>query len=113
MNSKENKMGKKKLLEYFGIGDLDKYMLGNRFFHCVKNTYSREKTGPYLDYSKFIKALSLLSGNNIEGRMKFMYNMFDANLDGDIEKDEMKNILKMFLDGFMATSFKNIEGKEE
>ena len=36
-----------------------------------------------------------------------MYNMFDANLDGDIEKDEMKNILKMFLDGFLYTTFKN------
>ncbi len=32
MYSKENKMGKKKLLEYFGLIELDNYKLGNHFF---------------------------------------------------------------------------------
>ena len=49
-------MGKKKLLEYYGIGDLDNFLLGNRFFHCVKNTYSRDKTGNILIYKHNINA---------------------------------------------------------
>ena len=30
--SKENKMSRKKLLEYFGMGELENKRLGNRFF---------------------------------------------------------------------------------
>ncbi len=107
MQSKDNKMGKKKLLEYFGLIELDNYKLGNHFFQCVKSTLSRKKTGPYLDYSKFIKTLSMLSGNNEEGRLNFMYSIFDVDLNGKIEKEEMRNILHMYLESLMAISYEN------
>ena len=43
--SKENKMSRKKLLEYFGMAELDNKRLGNRLFQCVKSTFSQKKTG--------------------------------------------------------------------
>ena len=67
--------------------------IGTRFFLTCKNTQSEEKAGPYLDYSKFLKTLALLSGNNQEGRLQFLYQLFDLNLDGKIEHDEMRDVL--------------------
>lgn len=43
--SKENKMSRKRLLEYFGMSELDGKRLGNRLFQCVKSTFSQRKTG--------------------------------------------------------------------
>jgi hypothetical protein len=38
--SKENRMSRKKLLEYFGMAELDNRRLGNRLFQSVKSTFS-------------------------------------------------------------------------
>lgn len=38
-----------------------------------KTTLSQDKTGPFLDYSKFLKTLAMLSGKNQEGRLQFLY----------------------------------------
>lgn len=105
LNSKENKMGKKKFLQYFGMEQLDNCLLGNRLFNCAKSMLSKKKTGPYLDYSKFITTISLLYGNNPDNRLLFFYNLFDLNLDGKIEKEEMKEMFRMFLESFNAVSF--------
>jgi hypothetical protein len=40
----------------------------------------------------------MLSQANVDGRQKFLYTMFDINLDGSIEKDEMYNLMMMFLE---------------
>ncbi|CAD8094551.1 unnamed protein product [Paramecium sonneborni] len=105
--SKENKMSRKKLLEYFGMAELDNKRLGNRIFQCVKSTFSQKKTGPFLDYAKFLKAISMLSQQNDEGRLRFLYSMFDMNLEGSIEKDEMYNLMMMFLEGMMSINYEN------
>ncbi|KAL4489304.1 hypothetical protein ABPG72_006368 [Tetrahymena utriculariae] len=120
--SNENKMSQRKLLEYFGLQDLEKQRLGTRFFLTCKSTLSQEKTGPYLDYSKFLKTLSMLSGNNEDGRFQFLYQLFDINLDGKIEKDEMRDILQMILDALLSVTYedddlknlsKKIQGEQE
>lgn len=74
---------------------------------------SKKKTGPYLDYSKFIKTISLLYGNNPENRLLFFYNLFDLNLDGKIEKEELKEMFRMFLESFNAVSFELEEMNEK
>jgi UDP:flavonoid glycosyltransferase YjiC (YdhE family) len=38
--SKENKISRKKLLEYLGMSDLENKKLGNRIFQCMKSTFS-------------------------------------------------------------------------
>ncbi|KAM3142226.1 hypothetical protein pb186bvf_005635 [Paramecium bursaria] len=105
--SKENKMSRKKLLEYFGMAELDNKRLGNRIFQCVKSTFSQKKTGPFLDYAKFLKAISMLAQSNEEGRLRFLYSLFDVNLEGSIEKDEMYNLMMMFLEGMMSINYEN------
>jgi Ca2+-binding EF-hand superfamily protein len=49
----------------------------------------------------------MLSGNNEEGRLNFMYSIFDVDLNGKIEKEEMRNILHMYLESLMAISYEN------
>mgnify|MGYP001810285207 CR=1 FL=1 len=55
---------------------------------------------PFLDYAKFLKAISMLAQSNEEGRLRFLYSLFDVNLEGSIEKDEMYNLMMMFLEVF-------------
>ena len=40
----------------------------------------------------------MLSQSNEEGRLRFLYSMFDMNFEGSIEKDEMYNLMMMFLE---------------
>lgn len=40
----------------------------------------------------------MLSGDNIDGRLRFLYSMFDLDLSGKIEKQEMRKVLQMFLE---------------
>lgn len=54
-------MGKKKCLEYFGLMDLQELEMGNEFFKAVKNVYPKSFSGPYLNYSKFLKTIYMLS----------------------------------------------------
>lgn len=65
--SKENKMAKRKLLDYFGLLCLDNTKFGNRFFNCVKGT-TRQQTNCYLDFNKFLKAICMLSKNDGDER---------------------------------------------
>lgn len=75
-----------------------------------------------MDYSKFLKTLALLSGKNKEGRLEFLYEIFDLNLDGKIEKDEMRYTLQMILDALLTVNYddedlrslsKKIQGEQE
>ena len=36
-----------------------------------------------------------------------LYSMFDIDLDGSIEKDEMQNLMLMFLEGMMSVNYEN------
>ena len=61
-----------------------------------------------MDYSKFIKTISLLSQDNVEGRAQFLYSLFDQNLDGNIDKEEFRNVMKMFLEAMLQLNFDDI-----
>lgn len=104
--SKENKMAKRKLLDYFGLLSLDTTKFGNRFFNCVKGT-SKQQTNTYLDFVKFLRAICMLSKNSGDERLRFIYSIFDLDCDGYIEKDEMLNIFMSFYDAMSQIEFEN------
>jgi hypothetical protein len=58
--SKDNKMSRKKFLEYFGMSVLEKTELGDRFFYVAQSQLSNNVSGPYLDFSKFLKMIGVL-----------------------------------------------------
>jgi len=41
-----------------------------------------------------------------------LYSIFDINLNGKIEKEEMRNILHMFVEGFLSVNYDNQNIKE-
>lgn len=90
--SKDNIMGRQKLLQYFNMEQLEDTGLGNQFFQCAKNTFSQKQTGSFLDYSKFLKTISMLGKEGQQGRLNYIYQIFDLDLMGKVEKSEMKQV---------------------
>ena len=104
--SKENKMAKRKLLEYFGLLSLENTKFGNRFFNCVKGS-SKQQANTYLDFAKFLRAICMMSKNVGDERVRFLYSIFDLDGDGYIEKEEMLNIFMSFYDAMSMVKFEN------
>ena len=51
-------MAKRKLLDYFGLMELDNTKFTNRFFNVVKSANKKIRDfSPYLNYAKFISAI--------------------------------------------------------
>ena len=60
--SKENKMAKRKLLDYFGLMELENTKFANRFFNVVKSSNPKLRDfSPYLTYAKFISTIAQLT----------------------------------------------------
>ena len=67
--SKEDKMAKRKLLDYFGLIEMDNTKFANRFFNVVKSCNPKiKKHSPFLNYAKFITAISQLTRGNQQDR---------------------------------------------
>lgn len=99
-------MAKRKLLDYFGLLNLDSSKFGNRFFNCVKGT-TKQQPNTFLDFVKFLRAICMLSKNVGDERLRFIYSIFDLDCDGYIEKDEMLNIFMSFYDAMSIVDFEN------
>jgi Ca2+-binding EF-hand superfamily protein len=49
----------------------------------------------------------MLSGENEKGRLLFLYSMFDVNLEGKIDREDLRGILFMFLEAMLNVTYEN------
>jgi hypothetical protein len=55
-------MAKRKLLDYFGLMEIDNTKFANRFFNVIKKSNKRIRDfSPYLNYAKFISSIQCLT----------------------------------------------------
>lgn len=85
--SKDNVIGKRKLLEYFRLTDVSETYLSNEIFFMIKN--SSVINSP-IDYSKFITFVSTVAKGNREEKLSLLYTFFDKSVDSKISKDDLK-----------------------
>ena len=64
--SKDNVIGKRKLLEYFKLLEIQDTYLANEVFFMIKN--SSQLNSP-IDYSKFINFVSIMSKGSEEDKL--------------------------------------------
>ena len=85
--SKDNVIGKRKLLEYFRLTDVSETYLSNEIFFMIKN--SSVINSP-IDYSKFITFDSTVAKGSREEKLSLLYTFFDKSVDSKISKDDLK-----------------------
>lgn len=102
--SKENKMAKRKLLDYYGLSELNKTQFGTNFFNSIKKRGTNQKAS-YLDYAKFIRANSTLTKGDENARIEFIYSIFDPQGNGYVERDDMIRVFTQFLDAMKTVTF--------
>ena len=85
--SKDNVIGKRKLLEYFRLTDVSETYLSNEIFFMIKN--SSVINSP-IDYSKFITFVSTVAKGSREEKLSLLYTFFDKSVDSKISKDDLK-----------------------
>jgi len=85
--SKDNVIGKRKLLEYFRLTDVSETYLSNEIFFMIKN--SSVINSP-IDYNKFITFVSTIAKGNREEKLSLLYTFFDKSVDSKISKDDLK-----------------------
>eukprot|EP01017_Pseudomicrothorax_dubius_P017493 TRINITY_DN196_c0_g3_i4.p2 TRINITY_DN196_c0_g3~~TRINITY_DN196_c0_g3_i4.p2 ORF type:complete len:173 (-),score=49.45 TRINITY_DN196_c0_g3_i4:110-628(-) len=100
-------MAKRKVLDYYGIIELDTTPFGTRFFNCVKKRVNSQKVS-FLEYSKFIRSVSILTKGNAMERLAFIYSIFDIDGNGYIERDEMIRTFTQFFESMMLVNFDNV-----
>ena len=49
----------------------------------------------------------MLSGENEKERLLFLYSMFDVNLEGKIDKEELRGVIFMFLEAMLNVTYEN------
>ena len=107
--SRENKMSKRRLMEYYGLSEIENTEFGTRFFNWVKRPISKRKGADnFLDYDKFIRTTSILTKGSEEERLKFIYTLFDIDGDGFIEREEMIKFLTIFYDAMKMINFDSL-----
>jgi len=99
-------MAKRKLLDYFGLMELDNTKFANRFFNVIKRSNAKIRDfSPYLNYAKFISSISILTKGEKKDRLKFIYSIFDLDEDKYIEREEMLNIFMSFFEAMNRVHF--------
>ncbi|KAL4494034.1 hypothetical protein ABPG72_015990 [Tetrahymena utriculariae] len=118
--SRENIIGKQKFLQYLWThsdllniyDDPDKissYIPDCQFIQllfrsCLK-IIDHAQTGQFMDYSKLIKIIHLMQHGEKKEQLEFIFQLFDTNNDGKIERDELNAFYQNFFDFLMQAPF--------
>ena len=85
--SKDDVLGKRKLLEYFRMLEIQDTYLSDELFFLIKN--SQHANSP-IDYGKFINFVSIVAKGSREEKLLMFFGFFDKSSEGKISKDDMK-----------------------
>jgi Ca2+-binding EF-hand superfamily protein len=85
--SKDDVIGKRKLLEYFKMVEIQDTYLSDEVFFMIKN--SSQANTP-VTYSKFINFVSVVARGTPEEKLQLLYTFFDKSVDSKITKDDLK-----------------------
>ena len=85
--SKDNVIGKRKLLEYFRLIEIQDTYLANEIFFMIKNS---SKLNSPIDYTKFINFVSIVAKGSSEEKLQLLYTFFDKSPDMKITKEDLK-----------------------
>eukprot|EP00347_Sterkiella_histriomuscorum_P005095 403357915 len=85
--SKDQVIGKRKLLEYFKLMEINDTYLTNELFFMIKNSSSLNSP---VDYNKFINFVSLISKGTKQEKLQLLFSFFDKTPDAKISKEELK-----------------------
>ncbi|XP_065829578.1 neuronal calcium sensor 1-like isoform X2 [Oscarella lobularis] len=73
--------------QFFPSGD------SSKFAEFVFNVFDANRDGS-IEFTEFIKALSVTSRGSLEEKLEWAFNLYDLDKDGSITKDEMLNIVE-------------------
>ena len=74
--SKDNVIGKRKLLEYFRLMEIQDTYLSNEIFFMIKNS---SKLNSPIDYTKFINFISIVNRGSQEEKLQLLFTFFDKS----------------------------------
>lgn len=85
--SKDNVIGKRKLLEYFRLVEINETYMANEVFFTIKNS---TVINTPIDYSKFILFVAIISKGSREEKLQLLFTFFDKSCEESIMRDDMK-----------------------
>jgi len=80
-------IGKRKLLEYFRLMEINDTYLTNELFFMIKNSSSFNSP---VDYNKFINFVSIIAKGTKQEKLQLLFSFFDKTPDAKISKEELK-----------------------
>ena len=108
--SKDNVIGKRKLLEYFKLLEIQDTYLANEVFFMIKN--SSQLNSP-IDYSKFINFVSIVSKGNEEEKLQLLYTFFDRSVESKITKEDLKAHISGTILSMQSVAFDGLDELEK
>lgn len=85
--SKDDVIGKRKLLEYFRMVEIQDTYLSDEVFFMIKNSSAANTP---IDYGKFISFVSIVAKGSREEKLQLLYTFFDKSVEAKITKDDLK-----------------------
>lgn len=85
--SKDQVIGKRKLLEYFRLMEISDTYLSNELFFMIKNSSALNSP---VDYKKFINFVSVIAKGSRQEKLQLLFFFFDKTPDARISKEELK-----------------------
>lgn len=85
--SKDQVIGKRKLLEYFRLMEISDTYLTNELFFMIKNSSALNSP---VDYKKFINFVSVIAKGSRQEKLQLLFFFFDKTPDARITKEELK-----------------------
>ena len=108
--SKDNVIGKRKLLEYFKLLEIQDTYLANEVFFMIKN--SSQLNSP-IDYSKFINFVSIVAKGHEEEKLQLLYTFFDRSVESKITKEDLKAHISGTILSMQSVQFEGLEELEK
>ncbi len=101
-------IGRKKLLEYFGMLELDGTQLGMEIFSLMKNNNTGRK---FINWERFIIFVSIIAKGSPQEKLGVLINLFSRQGDLKITKEELRHVFFIIIQSMLNVTFEdpNIE----
>jgi Ca2+-binding EF-hand superfamily protein len=95
-------IGKRKLLEYFRLNEIQDTYLSSEVFFTIKNSSLLNSS---IDYSKFINFVSIVVKGTWEEKLQLLYTFFDKSVESKITKEDLKTHISGTIKSMHSVSF--------